>query len=89
MIEYEEFHHAMKGQRPDELKNRKYYSDKDVEKEKTLESYGYQFLRINRFNLGPDPSATIDQRLSELVGVSLSKEIMVGAWYMKNDWEVM
>ena len=69
----------MKGQRPDELKNRIYYSDKEVEKEKILESYGYQFLRINRFNLGQDPTVTIDQRLSELVGVSSSEEILVEA----------
>lgn len=35
----------------------------DVERQKVLESYGYRFLRINRFNLGKDPVHTLDERL--------------------------
>lgn len=42
-----------------------YYRPEDVEREKVLESYGYKFLRINRFNLGDDPVATLDARLRE------------------------
>jgi ssDNA-binding Zn-finger/Zn-ribbon topoisomerase 1/very-short-patch-repair endonuclease len=45
-----------------------YYSEEDVYRQKVLESYGYKFLRINRFNLGIDPIATIDTRLRVLVG---------------------
>lgn len=44
-----------------------YYSDEHVYREKVLEGYGYRFLRINRFNLGKDPVATLDQRLRRLV----------------------
>jgi len=67
------------GARPEKGRYQGYYSDKDVEKEKTLESYGYQFLRLNRFNFGQDPIVTIDQRLSELMGHPSSVEEMVGA----------
>jgi ssDNA-binding Zn-finger/Zn-ribbon topoisomerase 1 len=37
-----------------------------VYRQKVLESYGYKFLRINRFNLGEDPIATLDARLRRL-----------------------
>jgi hypothetical protein len=33
----------------------------------TLESYGYKFLRVNRFNLGADPIITLSRRLSNLI----------------------
>jgi len=45
----------------------RYLKDSDVERQLTLESYGYRFLRINRFNLGADPVATLDERLAKLV----------------------
>jgi hypothetical protein len=37
-----------------------------VERQLTLESYGYRFLRLNRFNLGLDPIATLSERLEEI-----------------------
>lgn len=44
-----------------------YYSDDDVYRQKVLESYGYKFLRINRFNVGNNPIATLDERIARLV----------------------
>lgn len=44
-----------------------YYRPEDVERQMVLESYGYKFLRINRFNLGRDPVATLSDRLEALV----------------------
>ena len=44
-----------------------YYKADDIEREKTLESYGYHMLRVNRFNLGKDPVKTISNRLEKLV----------------------
>jgi len=35
----------------------------------TLQSYGYKFLRVNRFNLGADPVTTLSDRLAKLVAV--------------------
>jgi hypothetical protein len=44
-----------------------YYKPADIERQMTLESYGYKFLRVNRFNLGADPAATLSDRLSKLI----------------------
>ena len=43
-----------------------YYRASDVEREKTLESYGYKMLRVNRFNLGREPIVTLNERLLKL-----------------------
>jgi superfamily I DNA and/or RNA helicase/very-short-patch-repair endonuclease len=44
-----------------------YYSDEDLYREKVLESYGYKFLRINRFNLGKNQIETLNARLLSLI----------------------
>ena len=44
-----------------------YLNDKDIERQLTLESYGYKFIRINRFNLGKDPIKSLSDRLYRLV----------------------
>jgi hypothetical protein len=43
-----------------------YMKPEDVERQKVLESYGYRFLRLNRFNLGKDPVRTLDERLVQI-----------------------
>jgi very-short-patch-repair endonuclease len=48
-----------------------YYKAEDVEREKILESYGYRMLRVNRFNMGRDPVATLSDRL-----IKLTKDII-------------
>ncbi len=52
----------------------RYLKDSDVERQLTLESYGYRFLRINRFNLGSDPIATLDARLAKLVELATGEQ---------------
>jgi hypothetical protein len=44
---------------------RTYLTPGDLEREKVLESFGVQMIRLNRFNLGKDPVATIDGLLRE------------------------
>jgi len=44
---------------------RTYLTPDDLEREKVLESFGVQMVRLNRFNLGEDPVATIDRLLRE------------------------
>lgn len=44
-----------------------YHTEQHVYREKVLESYGYKFLRINRFNIGKDPVGTLNHRLEALV----------------------
>ena len=43
-----------------------YLTSSDVERQLVLESYGYKMLRVNRFTLGDDPVATLDERLTDL-----------------------
>jgi AAA domain/Tetratricopeptide repeat len=69
VIEYDgfEFHFA-KGV-PSGMINsttwRIYLTPADLEREKVLESFGVPVIRLNRFNLGKDPVATIDGLLRE------------------------
>jgi hypothetical protein len=46
-----------------------YYKDDDIYRQKILESYGYTFLRINKFNLWlkDNPAQVISDRLEELL----------------------
>jgi hypothetical protein len=45
----------------------RYMSSADVERQLTLESYGYRFIRLNRFNLGRNPVHTLSEKLQRLV----------------------
>ncbi len=64
IIEYDGFHeHFRNCGGINELNYWRYYSDEDIYREKVLEGYGYKFLRINRFNVGPDPVQTLDDRI--------------------------
>lgn len=53
----------------------RYLKESDVERQLTLESYGYRFLRINRFNLGHDPVAALDERLAKLVELATGEQL--------------
>jgi very-short-patch-repair endonuclease len=44
-----------------------YLTEADVERQKTLESYGYKFLRLNRFNIGENPVANLSTRMEKLI----------------------
>jgi hypothetical protein len=44
-----------------------FYRPEDIEREFIIESYGYKFVRINRFNIGSDPIQTLSDRLFLLV----------------------
>ena len=68
VIEYDGFeHHFAKGKHVDVGNHERYLVEPDIERQLTLESYGYRFLRINRFNLGRDPVQTLSDRLERLV----------------------
>ncbi|UZW59032.1 AAA domain-containing protein [Lysobacter enzymogenes] len=74
VIEYDGFeHHFQKGKHIHIGNHERYLHEADVERQLTLESYGYRFLRINRFNLGDDPVATLSERLERLVEIALGE----------------
>lgn len=70
VLEYDGFEHHFQDSRNVNAGNYdRYMLEADVERQLTLESYGYRFLRINRFNLGTDPVQTLSDRLERLVEV--------------------
>jgi len=44
-----------------------FYREEDIERQLIIESYGYKFLRINRFNLGKHPVEALSDRLFQLI----------------------
>lgn len=71
VIEYDGFEYHFRKDRPVHVGNHeRYLVEGDVERQLTLESYGYRFLRINRFNLGKDPVTTLSTRLERMVQVA-------------------
>ena len=67
IIEYDgfEFHfkeHGKVNQHNFDL----YYTEQHIEREKILESYGFPFLRLNKFNLGNDPINSLSDKLDTI-----------------------
>ena len=72
IIEYDGFkEHFTELEEVDASNYGLYMKSEDVERQKVLESYGYRFLRLNRFNLGKDPVRTLDERISRMAQEAL------------------
>ena len=70
IIEYDGFHEHFTDLRDVNVGNfDMHYKESDIYRQKVLESYGYIFLRFNRFNLDPNdhPEDTISEKLGEVV----------------------
>lgn len=75
VIEYDGFeYHFQPGADVHVGNHERYLLPQDVERQLTLESYGYRFLRINRFNVGADPVRTLDERLLKLVELATGEQ---------------
>lgn len=78
VVEYDGFEFHFKHGAPVTSGNHeRYLNEADVERQLTLESYGYRFLRLNRFNLGRDPVSMLSERLEQIV-LSASKADSTG-----------
>jgi hypothetical protein len=76
VIEYDGFeHHFQKNKQIHIGNHQRYLVEADVERQLTLESYGYRFLRVNRFNLGNDPVVTLSDRLTALIEVAVGEPV--------------
>lgn len=67
IIEYDGFEHFNDLNEVDAFNYQDYMKPADIERQKILEGYGYQFLRINRYNVGENPVKTLDERLRHLI----------------------
>jgi len=80
IVEYDGFeYHFKKGVDIDIGNHERYLSERDIERQLTLESYGYRFIRLNRFIIGRDPVGLLSERLEKLVSKQfeeVSNEVM-------------
>jgi hypothetical protein len=58
----------------------RFYIEEDIERRRTIESYGYDFIRLNKFVLGNDPVGHINERFetlfkNEIAGKGLHNDI--------------
>lgn len=75
VVEYDGWEYHFKQSEGVHLGNHmRYMKDSDIERQLTLESYGYRFIRINRFNLGKDPVAELDERLAKIVETATGEQ---------------
>lgn len=76
LCEYDGFQfHFQKDRNVHVGNHERYLVEGDVERQLTLESYGYKFIRINRFNTGVDPVETLSRRLYALVEMALGEPV--------------
>jgi hypothetical protein len=68
IIEYDGFQEHFKDiDEVNEFNYNHYYSDEDVLRQKSLEGYGYKFIRVNKFNSGENPIETLNNRIESLL----------------------
>jgi len=82
IIEYDGFReHFKEIDEINEFNYQDYHTDAHVYREKVLESYGYKFLRINKFNVGDDPIPTLNERIGNLVKNGVSRHSRINRIY--------
>lgn len=78
VIEYDGFkEHFKDADEINEYNYQEYYSDADIYREKVLESYGYRFLRVNKFNIGNNPISTLNERITSLIRDGVGKNNVI------------
>ncbi len=66
ILEYDGFEYHFKDNHlVDETNFDKFYIEEDIERRKTIESYGYPFIRLNKFILRDDPISFLNEKLEE------------------------
>lgn len=78
IIEYDGFYeHFQNLDEVTELNFEHYYNEEDVFRQKVLEGYGYQFLRINKFNAGTNPVAELDTRINTIINGVTERNVLI------------
>jgi len=78
IIEYDGFHeHFQDLDEVNELNFEHYYNEDDVYRQKVLEGYGYQFLRVNKFNIGSNPIEELNNRLKLIINGVTERNTLV------------
>lgn len=77
IIEYDGFEHFKEIDFINEFNYQYYMNEDDIYRQRVLESYGYKFLRINRFNIGDNPIKTLNDRIESLIKVHVYKNDLI------------
>lgn len=78
IIEYDGFREHFKDiDEINEFNYQDFHTDADIYREKVLESYGYRFLRINKFNIGNDPISKLNERIENLIKNGVGKNNVI------------
>lgn len=70
IVEYDGFEHHFRRDGSTEIDASNYesfMSEGDIERQLTLQQYGYRFVRLNRFNVGKDPITTVSRLLEAVL----------------------
>ena len=68
VIEYDGFEfHFVNYENVNEMNYEHFHNEDDVERQKILESYGYRFIRLNRFNTKNNPIEYLNNKLKDVV----------------------
>lgn len=68
VVEYDGFEYHFKNQDAiTEYNYDFYYTDDDVYRTKVLESYGYEVIKVNKFNLGKDKIFSLDEKIATVL----------------------
>jgi hypothetical protein len=68
ILEYDGFEHHFKDTGfINEANFDRFYVEEDVERRKTIESYGYEFIRLNKFLLRDDPITFLNTELERIL----------------------
>ena len=84
IIEYDGFQFHFDNRSEVDAGNwRQYLTENDVEREHILESYGYETIRLNKFNVGEDPVQTLNDMIEDVLkdfedqGDALTKDVIL------------
>ncbi|WP_179135859.1 AAA domain-containing protein [Paenibacillus sp. 32352] len=75
IIEYDGFEfHFKSSDSINEFTYTRYYVESDVERQKTIESYGYPFIRLNKFVIRDNPLQYMDRQFARTFKITETEE---------------
>ncbi len=78
ILEYDGFeYHFRDRDQVNEWNYDLFYTEEDIERQKTIEMYGYPFIRVNKFVMNNDPINFLDEHLEKHLGSMAEKESVV------------
>ncbi|MDR0942435.1 MAG: topoisomerase DNA-binding C4 zinc finger domain-containing protein [Holosporales bacterium] len=75
-VEYDGLEYHFEHNNNIDLSNYEYfYTEEHIYRQKVLESYGYKFIRLNRFNMADNPIEILDNKFEEITSGKQDKSL--------------